>query len=92
MRRVVDEDIEPTQTAKNLHGNRVDILLLRHVADDAVDVGMLTCHASDGVSTAGDERHPRAAMPQFANEREPQSGCAAGDRHSEPGERIASRR
>ena len=61
VRRVVHQDVEPAKRAEDLHGDGVDVVLLRDVADDAV-ASASSAATRRRVAAAGDERHARAAM------------------------------
>src|SRR5207249_3886474 len=88
VRRVVDEDVKPAETSDDLHGNGVDVLLLRNVADDAVCAAMLACHSLDALAVASDKGEVRSATEQLAHEGKPQPRRTAGD--GDPQARKAS--
>ena len=83
-RGVVDEHVEAAEGAELIwSGDRVDVLLPRDVADDAVGAGMVAGNAVDALAGAGDEGDAGAAAAELAHEREAETGGASGDGDSE---------
>jgi hypothetical protein len=62
-----------------LQGNRVDVVLARHVTDDAADAGDVGGGGPDAVSSARHEGDRGTAAMELADEGEPEAGRAAGD-------------
>jgi hypothetical protein len=73
IRGVVHQHIEPAELAEDLNDDGVDVLLPRHVADDAMCAAVLSRHALDAFAAARDEGHACTASAQFANQRQPQT-------------------
>ena len=72
-RRVVDQHVQAAEFAENLQRDWIDVVFLRHVADDAVGVRQLGGDPLHGVRRAGDEGDVSAARDQFADQREAKS-------------------
>src|SRR5207247_2590751 len=73
------------KTPDNLHGNRIDIVLLRNVADDPMRA-QLPRHSLDTFVPARDERDPGAAAKQFPHQGQSQARGAARDCDPQVGE------
>jgi hypothetical protein len=84
-RGIVDEDVEAAQPSGDLQGDGVDVLLARHVPDDAVRPGNFACHKLEALPSARDEGDCRAAAAELANQRQAQPCRAAGDRNPQGG-------
>ena len=78
-RGVVDEDVEPAERGRDLHRDRVDVLLAGDVADDAARAVDIRGDGVDAVGRPRDESNGGAAAVKLAHQREPESGRAAGD-------------
>jgi len=78
----------PRIMCTDLQRNRVNVFLLRHIADDPVCLALLPQNTFHAFPSARYERDIRAAVQQFSYQGEPQAGCSAGNRHSNPRERV----
>src|SRR5215471_8284492 len=83
-RGIVYQRIETTEAAHDLQCDWMDVVLLRHVADDAVSA-CLCRDALDAIAMTGDECDLGAATAQLLHQRKPQARCSAGDRYASSG-------
>ena len=88
IRRVVDQDVEAAQLAENLQRHRVDVVLRRDVADDAVRAGMLAGDLRRPARGRARRTPPARLLVEEMDERETEARGAAGDGDAQVGERM----
>ena len=84
---IVDQDIQAAELARDLHGDRIDVVLRRDVADDAVRAGMSGGDAIDAFAVratnatraprarnSSSRARPRPAVPPVTATRAPANG------------------
>ena len=82
-RCVVHEHVETAKAARDLQRDGIDVFLLRDVTHDAVSERTRAGDLVHPLARAGDKRHARAAAHELADQREPESGRAAGNRDAD---------
>src|SRR5262249_29612037 len=88
VRRVVDEYVQPSEFAHDLHGDGMDVGLYGNVAHDSVCADVSPGHLLHAARRTGHKRHARTTAEQFTDESQTQPRGATRDGDPKAGERI----